>query len=180
MIKKFCHTVASMAKVPSILFLFICALAPHSAAQSVQFSMDVQAELGIEVLQDLNFGTVIANSGRQRVGLGDPQMGIFQIKAMAAQSALLTLHKPDSLAFADDERAEKIPVSIEASYSGRPTGYNDVLNFANGSLGISLGNGVSNASNWETGYVFIYGDIDVGEVREGSYSGTLVLNITYQ
>jgi len=180
MINNFSHTVVSAAKVSSILFFFISAITAHSTAQTVQFSMDVQAELGIEVLQDLNFGTVIANSGTQRIELGDPQMGIFKIKALAAQSALLTLYKPDSLTFTDDENAEEIPVSISASYSSRPTGYNDVLNFTNGSLGISLGNDEAGSSGWETGFVFIFGDIEVGEVARGSYSGTLILNVTYQ
>ncbi len=162
--------------------VMIGCLANSSHSQSVQFSMDVQPELGIEVLQDLNFGTVIVNSGKQHVSLGDAQMGIFKIKALAAQNALLTLIKPESLSATQEGSQDKIPINIQAAYSSRPTDYTDILDFSESSLWISLGTGTSSALSptWETGYVLIYGDIEVGEVSEGTYSGTLLLNVTYQ
>ena len=165
-----------------ITLLIIGCLSHSSLSQTVQFSMDVRPELGIEVLQDLNFGTVIANSGKQRVSLGDAQMGIFKIKALAAQNALLTLTKPESLLATQQGSEDNIPVNIQAVYSSRPTGFNDVVNFSDNTLWISLGNGTTDALSptWETGYVLVYGDIEVGEVTEGSYSGTLLLNVTYQ
>lgn len=161
--------------------LLLGCLAISAPSQTVQFSLDVQPELGVEVLQDLNFGTVIANSGTQRVSLGDLQMGIFKIKALAAQSALLTLQKPDQLTSTNEGIQKNIPISIYAAYSDQPNSYNNVLNFRDNSLQVSLGNdNVSLSPTWETGYVFIFGDIEVGEVSEGSYSGTLILNVTYQ
>lgn len=164
----------------TILFLLLFP-ATTSYSQAVQFSMDVKPELGIEVLQDLNFGTVVTNSGQQQVALGNPQMGIFKIKALAAQSALITLQKPEYLSSQDSDVDDRIPISLNAAYSRIPTGYNDILEF-NNSLDITLGDGnrATLSPTWENGYVFIYGDIYVDEVSEGSYSGTLILNITYQ
>lgn len=170
----------TIKKAFATIILLGC-LAISARSQTVQFSMDVQPELGIEVLQDLNFGTVIANSGTHRVLLGDVQMGIFKIKALTAQSALLTLQKPDHLAPTAAGIQKNIPVSIYAAYSDQPNSYNNVLNFRDNSLQVSLGNDNASLSpTWETGYVFIFGDIEVGEVSEGSYSGTLILNVTYQ
>lgn len=168
-------------KIVLITLVMIGCLNNPSHSQTVQFSMDVQPELGIEVLQDLNFGTVIANSGMQRVSLGDAQMGIFKIRALAAQNALLTLTKPENLSATQEGSQENIPINIRAAYSSRPTGFNDVVNFSDNTLWISLGTGTSAALSptWETGYVLIYGDIEVGEVSEGAYSGTLLLNVTY-
>lgn len=165
-----------------IAILMIGCLANSSLSQTVQFSMDVQPELGIEVLQDLNFGTVVANSGTQRIGLGDLQMGIFKIKALAAQSALLQIENPDHLISESPGDTKKIPLRIYAAYSDGPANYDDILSFKDNSLRISLGSeDISSLSpTWESGYIFIYGDIEVGEVSEGSYSGTLTLNVTYQ
>ena len=167
--------------ISAILFLLLFS-ASVSYSQTVQFSMDIKPELDIEVLQDLSFGTVVTNSGQQQVALGNPQMGIFKIKALAAQSALITLQKPEYLSFQNSDADDKIPVSLNAAYSRRPTGYSDILQFNDNSLGISLGeeNRATLSPTWESGYVFIYGNIYVGEVSEGSYSGTLILNITYQ
>ena len=167
--------------ISTILFLLLFP-ALNSYSQTVQFSMDIKPELGIEVLQGLNFGTVVTNSGQQHISLGNPQMGIFKIKALAAQSALITLQKPEYLSSQDSDTDDRIPVSLNAAYSRIPTGYNDILQFNNNSLGVSLGGGnrATLSPTWENGYVFIYGDIYVGEVSEGSYSGTLILNITYQ
>src|SRR6056297_2874843 len=165
--------------VASVLILGLTA---SSFAQTLRFSMDVQPELGIEVLQDLNFGTVITNSGTQRISMGESRMGIFKIKALAAQNALLTIQNPDYLNSEDANNGDKIPVSINAAYSSSPAEYTDILHFKDNTLQISLGQDdpSSLSPSWETGYVFIYGDIEVGSVSKGSYSGTLVLNVTYQ
>lgn len=161
--------------------VLVC-LAKPSPGQTVQFSMNVQPELGIEVLQNLNFGTVVANSGSQQVALGDAQMGIFKIKALAAQSALLQIENPDHLISDSAGDTEKIPLSIYAAYSNGPSNYDKIQNFRENSLQISLGdeNPSTLSPTWETGYIYIYGEIDVGDVTQGTYSGTLTLNVTYQ
>ncbi|WP_249066950.1 hypothetical protein [Halalkalibaculum roseum] len=152
------------------------------SAQTVQFSMNVQPELGIEVLQDLNFGTVISNSGTVGISLGESRMGIFKLKALAAQSAVLSIQKPEFLKSEVSNSKENIPVTIEAAYAKTPTEFKEVLHFRDNLLQITLGeDNPSNLSpSWETGYVYIYGDVIVGPVAEGSYSGTLTLNVTYQ
>lgn len=149
--------------------------------QSLQFSMEVQPELGIEVLQDLNFGTVITNSGTYKVALGDPQMGIFKIKAINTQQALLTLDKPGYLADQENEN-QRIKVRLHAAYSRIPNEYGSTQLFTDDNLWVSLSPDTPMAfsTTWENGYVYIYGDIEVEDIPQGVYSGTLVLNIEYQ
>jgi len=163
--------------------LFACS-AEVSKAQTVRFNMDVQPELGVEVLQDLNFGTVVTNSGRQQVALGAPQMGIFKIRAFATQNAILTLHKPEQLRrSAQADTASGVPVSLDAAYSSDPDSYRNVLPFANNTLKVSLGKEnitPGSAESWQTGYVFIFGNVYIGDIEPGSYSGTLVLNVVYE
>lgn len=149
-------------------------------AQTVNFNIDVQPELGVEVLQDLNFGTVVTNSGTHQIELGNPQMGVFKIRALAAQSAILTLQKPEQLTQADDQdTTNTIPLTLDAAYAPEATNYRDYLPFANNELHITL-SGENDDQVWDTGYVYIFGNIDVGDISPGSYSGTLVLNVVYQ
>jgi hypothetical protein len=142
--------------------------------------MDVQPELGVEVLQDLNFGTVVTNSGTHQIGLGNPQMGIFKIRALAEQSAILTLQKPDRLMHPDDQdTTNTVALNLDAAYAPRLTNYQDYLPFAHNELRITLG-GENDEQVWDAGYVYIFGNIDVGDIAPGTYSGTLVLNVVYQ
>ena len=151
--------------------------------QQMQMSFDVQAELSIEVLQDLDFGTVVTNSGTQKIPLGNAQMGIFKIRSLAAQNALLTLRQPDFLSSTGNETVEKIPIKIKAAYSDRPDTYNNVKHFISNSLNVTFdsNNQTSVSPNtWETGYVYIFGDLSVGDVSKGTYTGNLVLSVEYQ
>jgi len=165
-----------------LFFLF----AYTSQAQTMRFNMDIQPELSVEVLQDLNFGTVVTNSGTQQIGLGNPQMGIFKIRALAKQSAILSLQKPDRLTKPESQdTTNTIPLNLDAAYAPEVGNYQDYLPFANDRLRITLSDDNDNPGNrdeqvWDTGYVFIFGTIDVGDISPGSYSGTLVLNVAYQ
>ncbi len=151
-----------------------------SEAQTLRFNMDVQPELGVEVLQDLNFGTVVTNSGTHQIGLGNPQMGIFKIRALAAQSAILTLEKPVRLTqSAGQDTTDSVQLNLDAAYSPEPSNYQDYLPFANDRLRITLSSD-NDDQVWVTGYVYIFGNIEVGDISPGSYAGTLVLNVVYQ
>jgi len=167
-------------KILFCVSLLALPLAYSSQAQTVRFNMDVQPELGVEVLQDLNFGTVVTNSGSHQIRLGNPQMGIFKIRALAAQSAILTLHKPDRLTPpGEQDTTNTIPLNLDAAYAPEVTNYQDYMPFANNELHITL-SGDNDEQVWDTGYVYIFGNIDVGDIAPGSYSGTLVLNVVYQ
>ena len=171
-------------KTSTVIFFLILfgvsGLNNHTTAQTVNFNLDVQPELGVEVLQDLNFGTVVSNSGTHQIGLGNPQMGIFKIRALATQSAILTLQKPDRLAQSTgQDTTNTIPLTLDAAYSPEASNYQDYMPFAHNELQITL-SGENDEQVWETGYVYIFGNIDVGDITPGSYSGTLVLNVAYQ
>lgn len=170
--------------IKTLLSSLLLALLSFQSAktQTVQFSMEVQPELSIEVLQSLNFGTIISNSGTQQINLGDRQMGIFEIKALSAQSALLTIEHPEYLTSSIPNNNQQIPIEVSAAYSAKPYEYNTTRSFSGNNLWVSLSseNQTSSAPTWENGYVYIYGLINVGEVPVGPYSGTLVLNVVYQ
>ncbi len=164
--------------------IFLLCLQDPVRGQAIQFSMEVQPELGIEVLQDLDFGTVVTNSGTQQVALGDFGMGIFEIRAFSAQHAFLSLDPPDTLRNEGSNSTNAIPFTMNAAYASRPGNYTDLTYFKDNTAWVLLGQNDSNTPtsvpDWETGYVYVFGEIEVGEISQGSYSGTLVLNVTYQ
>jgi len=165
-----------------LLVLFIGLYPIYTQAQIVNHSMEVQPELSVEVLQNLNFGTVITNSGTQQINLGDNRMGVFGIRALAAQSVLISLKKPEHLEAEQNGNSDQIPFSLQAAYSSRANNYDQVIPFDENNLRTVLESidNLENSSTWETGYVYIFGDINVGDVIPDSYSATLVLNVVYQ
>ncbi|MCW9712642.1 hypothetical protein LQ318_06975 [Aliifodinibius salicampi] len=144
--------------------------------------MEVQPELSVEVLRNLNFGTVITNSGTQQINLGDNRMGVFEIRALATQSVLISLDKPEHLEAEQNGNTDQIPLSLQAAYSSQANNYDNIIPFTNNNLRTVLESisDSKNSSAWETGYVYIFGDINVGDVIPDSYSATLVLNVVYQ
>lgn len=152
-------------------------------AQFIHFNMNVESELSTDVMQELDFGTAIVNSGRHRVAAGSPQMGIFQIRALNNQRLLVTLHRPEFLVHTDPNIKERIPIRLEASYSNsgeqdirasRPfNGNTAVFTIDNEDTG-------SQSAGWETAYVFVYGTLTIGRIPEGEYSGLLMLSVEYQ
>jgi len=167
-----------------ILPIFLLCFQNPAHGQAIQFSMDVQPELGIEVLQDLDFGTVVANSGTQQIALGDFGMGIFEIRAFSAQHAFLSIDPPDTLRNEGSNSSNAIPFTMNAAYASRPGNYTDLTYFKDNTAWISLGQSEigtpTSVPAWQTGYVYIFGEIEVGDITQGSYSGTLILNVTYQ
>lgn len=178
MTKSLLHNIIGL--LTSLVFLCLPAAAN---SQTVQFSMKVQPELEVEVLQNLNFGTVVTNSGVQRVNMGDSGMGVFKIKALATQHALLVLHAPDSLTISEPNQKTGIPFNVYAAYSASRGNYNGAEIFKDRSVWISFGSGGLqdiDAPEWEEGYVYIFGDIEIGNISQGIYSGTLTLSVEYQ
>lgn len=165
-----------------LLFVFISLYPIYTQAQTVNYNMEVQPELSVQVLQNLNFGTVITNSGKQQIDLGDNRMGVFEIRALAAQSVLISLEKPKHLEAGPNGNTDQIPLSLQAAYSSRANNYDNIIPFSDDNLRTVLESidDLENSSAWETGYVFIFGDITVGDVIPDSYSATLILNVVYQ
>ena len=169
-----------------LLLLIILSASPlFVEAQTVQFEMDIQPELSIEVLQNLNFGTVISESGTSRIELGNANMGIFEIRALAAQRALLTLDPPESLSTGQNTNGGEatIPIRIDAVYSDRSYTAGDLVPFVDNRAWITLQPdqpAENGETRWETGFVYVTGTIEVGDIPPGSYSGTLLLSVEYQ
>lgn len=154
-------------------------------AQFLNLDLVIEPELSTSVIQDLDFGTIISNTGEVSIELGDSDMGVFSIRSFRAQWVHLSIDVPESLSSLTNDSNDIIPISINSSYNN--SGNNEVENssYMNGnSVYIPVHNGNQvlnrNANYWTQLYVYIYGSIIVGDIPNGIYEGSIVLNIEYE
>lgn len=164
------------------IFVTIAAAMP-AHAQFMNLSMEVEPELSVEVVQDLNFGAFIANSGIQRINKNSPNIGIFEIRAFGNQNVVVSLNIPDSLTSSDPSVQEQVPLTLRASYSNivNRSAANSVLIDGNrASFPISQTSPLAGVRQWQQAYIYIFGEVMIGDIPQGEYTGSLVLSVEYQ
>jgi hypothetical protein len=165
--------------LPALLFLLL--LWKPALAQYVNVQIDIRAEVDAEVRQPLDFGTMVSNSGIYRIEPGHPDMGVFAVRVIQAQSMLFNLELPEYLVHSQPESEARIPISLEAAYTNfgeddfsravpMRIPYEEVVMF--------LPDDPSH--EWATAFIYLYGEIDIGDIPEGNYHGKIILNIEYE
>ncbi|MFA5667816.1 MAG: DUF4402 domain-containing protein [Balneolaceae bacterium] len=164
-----------------VLLILLGAILPQSLfAQFINLQITIEPELSVEVERALDFGQVISNSGIKEINIGDINTGIFSIRAIRSQSLYFELTYPDAL-FMVDNRIDNIPLKLQTSYNN--SGDINISNaqiLSNNSGIINVGGTTNNSGAlWRKLYLYVYGSIDVGNIPNGVYSGTIVLYIDY-
>jgi hypothetical protein len=163
----------------AILFLIF----PFSGlSQSLNVQIDVAPEVQTTVVKDLDFGQVIAGLGSQSIPAGSPNMGIFRVRALRTQSVILQMDADEELIHENPDILDSIPVELQAAYTN--FGMEDFeLSTPMNNLGESIVLESSNSnpsSEWTSLYIYIFGNVDIGNVREGVYTGEVVLTVIYE
>ena len=159
--------------------LFSCSI----QAQFINLQLKVEPELSATVEQDLDFGTLVTNSGRTEIQLGDVNMGVFSIRAFHTQNIYLNLQYPEVLRSDDPEINEEIPLQLGMSYNN--SGDNNAINSTNlvannGFVSIHEDTELENRNDiWKQMYIYVYGAIEVGNIPNGVYTGEIVLSVDY-
>ncbi|HCT52925.1 MAG TPA: hypothetical protein DF712_10730 [Balneola sp.] len=110
-------------------------------------------------------------------------MGIFSIKAYHTQSVIITLDTPEALTSINPAIDDLIPLDLEIAFNN--TGVNNASNatiLENKSGFISIYDGdeeISQSEIWKEMYLYIYGSIEIGNIRNGVYTGDIILSIEY-
>ena len=165
-----------------ILLLFL-SLSPFARAQFINLQLKIEPELSATVEQDLDFGTLISNSGRTEIQLGDVNMGVFSIKAFHTQNVYLNLQYPDVLSNENPAVDDVIPIELNMSYNN--TGNNNAVNSSplssnNGFVSVHENTELENRNDiWKQLYIYVYGAIEVGNIPNGVYTGDIVLSVDY-
>lgn len=166
-----------------ILWIGFIANSPLLKAQFINIQLNVEPEISASVEQNLEFGTQIINSGRNEIGLGDLNMGIFSIKAYYTQNVYLTLEYPEVLTHDNPAFSEAIPLELNLSYNNSGTNNVNSSTVLTGNEGlINIHENTQNIARneiWQELFIYVYGYIDVGNIPNGVYTGDIVLTVDY-
>lgn len=172
-----------MTKQFPFILLLVFSLSSFAQAQFINLQLKIEPELSATVEQNLDFGTLISNSGRTEIQLGDVNMGVFSIRALHTQNVYLNLQYPDVLLHDNPGISEEIPLQLSMSYNN--TGNNNAVN----SLPLAANSGFisiheiteldSRNDIWKQMYIYVYGAIEVGNIPNGVYTGEIVLSVDY-
>lgn len=164
------------------LISFISCLPVRAYSQFMNLQIEVEPELSVTVLQPLDFGTVVINSGITEIAPGNPSMGVFSIDAINTQQLLVSFEKPAALTSGNSGQTSSIPIEINASYIS----YNDdsvqlSTPIRRNPESITISTVPGQASEiWARAFIYVYGSVDVQNIPEGQYTGELIINVTYE
>ena len=150
--------------------------------QFLNIQIDVEPEVDTRVEQSLDFGEIMTGEGLQQIQLGSPNMGIFHIRALRTQRLLVSLDADTELTHESSSINATVPIQLYANYTN--DGVDNYLNSEE--MGSTLETIVVEApphspeSVWSSMYLYIYGDIDMGNVPTGVYRGEVVLTVIYE
>lgn len=167
-----------------LAFLFTSIIASSTvSAQFINLRLTVEPELRATIIQPLDFGTQITNSGRTRIQLGDANMGIFSVRAYHTQNIYIELQYPDALKNNEPGVEADIPLELGMAYNN--SGSDDPQNSRPLPLNEGLVSITQNTSPeleadvWKQMYIYVYGSIVIGNIPNGIYTGDIVLNLDY-
>lgn len=152
-------------------------------AQFVNLRLKIEPELSTKVEQDLNFGTLISNSGLTEIQLGDLNVGVFSIRAYHTQNVFMNLSFPSALKSTSTDVTEQIPIDLKINYNN--SGENDPLSSYplqdnQGFISIYENDALGNETQiWRQMYIYVYGTLDIGNVPDGVYTAEVTLSIDY-
>lgn len=155
-----------------------------SFAQFLNLQLTIEPEISTVVRQHLDFGTIVTNSGRKEVLLGDANMGIFSVKAIYSQNLFIELQTPENLQHRNPDIKDQIPIELFLSYNnqGSDNPY-DSQPLSPGGAYIPVIDNRSFAPNrqdiWREVLIYVYGAIDVGNIQAGVYENEIILSVVY-
>lgn len=170
----------------SIFFLLatlLLSLLPIIAqSQSLNIQIDVEPEVETTVERSLDFGQVITGMGLQTIPPGSPNMGVFQIRALQTQRLIIQMESDRELQHENPDILDTIPIELQAAYTNfgmedfeLSTPLNDI------GQSIVLESQSSNQdSAWSSLYIYVFGNVEIGNVPEGVYTGEVVLTVIYE
>lgn len=177
-----------MRLLVAILFLIL----PYSGAyaQMLAFNIEAPPELTVTVLSDgvLDFGNLLQNQGPVQIMLNDAGTEVISIEGHFNKSVSVTITPPAGLQL---DASNTLPFTLGAAYANdEENNKGDATLFSGNTATFPLreggggppprgGRGGNNGQPTATAYLYIYGDITVGNVDAGTYSGVINIFIEY-
>lgn len=182
-----------MKRLSFITILFFLVLATASA-QEINFGQYATEDIiltNVSSNSSLSFGQILQNEGIKQIQLSDPEVVVFSIEAEIDKDVFVTITAPPNLQI---DPSNTIPFTLWAAYANR--GNNNI-----GQAKLISGNTVrfpvlargnrppgppptpkhnGYTTPTATAYLYIYGDITVGNVAAGLYTGIIDISVSYE
>lgn len=150
--------------------------------QFIDLELNLETQVEATVEQSMHFGQTIIGSGLQSIPMGSPNMGVFQIRALRNQTLLISVEFDDELVHQNPQIDARIPLTLFATYTSR--GINDYRNsvaFDSNLETVIVSSPENNPdAQWSSIFIYVFGDINVGNVPLGVYTGEVILSIIYE
>jgi len=185
--------------VISVLILPAWALQAQTLALNVQSSSQ---NLSVTTSGDLNFGNnLMNNQGPVSIPLNSPNTVVVSITGDERCAVDISVTRPPGNALSINGSSDQIPFTLKAAYANdgqddtaQANTFIDNNNSPSSTTFRIEQQGNSNKPPWagpkcrggspgsdklSTAYVYIYGDITIGNIRAGTYTGNINLNVQY-
>src|SRR6056297_2415703 len=175
-----------------LIIAILLTLMPLSGtfAQMLAFNIEAPPELNVTVITDgvLDYGNLLQNQGLVQIMLNDPQTEVISIEGQFNQNVRVTITPPAALQL---DASNTLPYTLGASYANQGENNKGQAISFNGSNVATFrikeggapqggprggGGGPPNA----TAYLYLYGNITVGNVNAGTYSSILNIFVEYE
>ena len=153
----------------------------------MRLTFEIETELEAQEENPLYFGEVIPNAGNVRIPLGHIDMGVFSIRGPQNMDVNVTLDIPEYLVMDDDEAEFRIPMNLELAYANVNENNTDhAVLVPSGHLRFPI---LADAPTRQrpdqpvpaaTAYIFVFGEIDVGDIPTGTYNAQVVMSVEYE
>lgn len=161
-------------------------------AQMLALNVEAPPELTVTVLSDgvLEYGNLFQNQGLVQIPLMDPGTEVISIEGHFNRSVTVTITPPPALQL---DPSNTLPFTLGAAYANNEENNKaDATLFAGNTATFEIrqggggpprgGGGRGRGGGGQptaTAYLYIYGDITVGNVNAGFYSGMINVNVEY-
>ena len=131
----------------------------------------------VSASEDLEFGPVFSNQGLVQIPLTDPNVVVFRVIGIRNRQIRVTLTPPNSLVL---DGNNFLPFTLRAAYNNNQNNASTGTVFSGNSAVFPLSIRNNRYGFLGEAYLYFYGDITVGNVDAGAYSGTTNVFIEYE
>lgn len=176
-----------MRLLVGILFLLLPSSGIH--AQMLAFNIEAPPELEVTILSDgvLDYGNLLQNQGQVQIMLTDPGTEVISIEGHFNERVTVTITPPSALQL---DASNTLPFTLGAAYANNEDNNKADATLFSGntaSFFIREGGGPPPRGGRQgggpptaTAYLYIFGDINVGNVNAGTYTGVINIFVEYE
>lgn len=170
--------------IPFILLniiLLLGAVSVKAQNNSNSIGIPVKAKLinGLTVTSERNlrFGTIVQGTGKVKIKATDINSGLFLIQGRSNSEVYCNLTPPKALV---DGKGHSIPFTAYASFNNKKQDPTTAIQFQKASGAVQGFDLNANPKHSESeAYIWIYGTINVRDVKPGNYTGIFTLSVSY-